>query len=181
MAEPKRIIEDEEITTADLAERTGKYREIEGRSALLRDEPRTDVGPAAAFPRPRTEEVKDPSARMTPAIGVPIPLTSGETGELRPETAATNIQHARLFGDGEIDNFRSRWSDIQTGFVDEPRQAVEEADNLVASLMKELAEGFASERERLEKQWDRGDKVSTEDLRVALQRYRSFFDRLLRV
>ena len=53
--------------------------------------------------------------------------------------------------------------------------------NLVASLMKKLAEGFANERERLEKQWDRGDNVSTEDLRIALQRYRSFFDRLLKI
>ena len=58
---------------------------------------------------------------------------------------------------------------------------MEDADNLVASLMKKLAEGFANERSRLEKQWDRGDNVSTEDLRVALQRYRSFFDRLLKV
>jgi hypothetical protein len=63
--------------------------------------------------------------------------------------------------------------------VDEPRKAVEEADKLVASVMKRLAEGFANERSKLEKQWDRGDNVSTEDLRVALQRYRSFFDRLL--
>jgi hypothetical protein len=70
---------------------------------------------------------------------------------------------------------------VQAGFVDEPRRAVEDADNLVASLMKKLAEGFANERGRLEKQWDRGDNVSTEDLRIALQRYRSFFDRLLNV
>jgi len=58
---------------------------------------------------------------------------------------------------------------------------VEDADNLVASLMKQLAEGFANERARLEKQWDRGNKVSTEDLRLTLQRYRSFFDRLLKM
>ena len=58
---------------------------------------------------------------------------------------------------------------------------MEDADNLVASFMKKLAEGFANERARLEKQWDSGDNVSTEDLRLALQRYRSFFDRLLKV
>jgi hypothetical protein len=65
--------------------------------------------------------------------------------------------------------------------VDEPRRTVEQADELVAEVMKRLAEGFAAERERLEQQWGRGEDVSTEDLRLALQRYRSFFQRLLDV
>jgi hypothetical protein len=86
-----------------------------------------------------------------------------------------------LFAADESQTFRSRWTDIQAGFVDEPRRAVEQADNLVAEAMKRLAEMFADERKRLEQQWDRGDDVSTEDLRVALQRYRSFFTRLLSV
>jgi hypothetical protein len=94
----------------------------------------------------------------------------------------TNIdQPAPLFAENEVGDYRSRWSNIQTGFVDEPRHAVEEADSLVAQLMKKLAEGFANERDRLEKHWDSGENVSTEDLRIALQRYRSFFDRLLKV
>ena len=84
-----------------------------------------------------------------------------------------------LFSESEMGDFRSQWSKVQTGFVDEPRRTVEDADKLVASVMQRLAEGFANERSGLEKQWDRGDNVSTEDLRVALQRYRSFFDRLL--
>ena len=71
--------------------------------------------------------------------------------------------------------------EVQTGFVDEPRRTVEEADKLVAAVMQRLAEGFANERSGLEKQWDSGDNVSTEDLRLALQRYRSFFDRLLKL
>ncbi len=75
--------------------------------------------------------------------------------------------------------FQQRWKEIQTRFVDEPRGAVEDADGLVATLMQQLAEGFAKERERLEAQWDRGEDISTEDLRVALQRYRTFFQRLL--
>jgi hypothetical protein len=86
-----------------------------------------------------------------------------------------------LFSESEMGEFRSRWSNVQTGFVDEPRRTVEDADKLVASVMQRLAEGFANERSTLEKQWDQGDHVSTEDLRVALQRYRSFFDRLLRL
>jgi hypothetical protein len=76
---------------------------------------------------------------------------------------------------------RNRWSAVQTAFVDEPRTAVEQADGLVAAAMKRLAEVFAEERSRLEQQWDRGDNVSTEDLRIALQRYRSFFQRLLSI
>ena len=86
-----------------------------------------------------------------------------------------------LFSEPEMEDFRSLWSKVQTGFVDEARQTVEDADKLVAAVMQRLAEGFANERSGLEKQWDRGDNVSTEDLRVALQRYRSFFDRLLKL
>ena len=86
-----------------------------------------------------------------------------------------------LLSEPEMGDFRSQWSKVQTGFVDEPRRTVEDADKLVAAVMQRLAEGFANERSGLEKQWDRGDNVSTEDLRVALQRYRSFFDRLLKL
>ena len=95
-----------------------------------------------------------------------------------------NVDHAApttLFPENESKDFHKRWTDIQTAFVDEPRQAVERADELVAKVIKRLADGFAEERSRLEAQWGRGNKVSTEDLRVALQRYRAFFDRLLNV
>ena len=86
-----------------------------------------------------------------------------------------------LFSESEMGDFRSQWGHIQSGFVDEPRRTVEDADTLVAAVMQRLAEGFANERSGLEKQWDGGDNVSTEDLRVALQRYRSFFGRLLKL
>lgn len=84
-----------------------------------------------------------------------------------------------LFPDEELQTFRGRWDKVQTSFVDEPRQAVEQADSLVANVVQRIAEQFAAERERLEKQWDSGSDVSTEDLRQAMKRYRSFFDRLL--
>ena len=100
--------------------------------------------------------------------------------ETLDKTAAAS-KPTPLFSELEMGEFRSRWSNIQTGFVDEPRRTVEDADKLVASVMQRLAEGFANERSGLEKQWDQGDNVSTEDLRVALQRYRSFFDRLLKL
>ena len=79
----------------------------------------------------------------------------------------------------QAEQYRSRWEEIQTSFVDEPRESVEEADRLVADLMQSLAASFSDARELLESQWDGGDDVSTEDLRVALTRYRTFFDRLL--
>ena len=90
-------------------------------------------------------------------------------------------QSAALFAANEAEGFRSQWNKIQAAFVDEPRPSVEQADALVATVMKRLAEMFAQERENLESQWHRGDNRSTEDLRVALRRYRSFFTRLLSV
>ncbi len=80
-----------------------------------------------------------------------------------------------------VQELRGRWEQIQTGFVDEPRAAVKQADELVAQAMKRLAETFSNERGRLEQQWDRGDDVSTEDLRQTLRKYRSFFQRLLTI
>jgi hypothetical protein len=86
-----------------------------------------------------------------------------------------------LFPEDVANDFRSRWERVQTGFVDEPRQAVQQADELVAQSIKRLTDTFAEERNRLERQWDRGDEVNTEDLRVAMQTYRSFFQRLLAI
>jgi len=84
-----------------------------------------------------------------------------------------------LLASSDAEGFRARWTDVQTGFVDSPRQAVERADALVAEVMQHLAKTFADERNGLERQWDRGGDVSTDDLRNAFQRYRSFFERLL--
>jgi len=155
---------EEELTTADLAGRGEKLRETEVRPRLVRDQRVAE-----------RESVLDGSART------PIPLPEESPRAVPASVTGAPNPPAALFSESEVGDFRSRWSSIQTGFVDEPRRAVEDADNLVASLMKKLAEGFANERSGLEKQWDRGDNVSTEDLRVALQRYRSFFDRLLKV
>jgi hypothetical protein len=106
------------------------------------------------------------------------------TADARPVTdapAAHDDRAMALFAGEETSGYRTRWDAIQTGFVDEPRRAVEEADALVAQVIKRLTEVFADERTTLEHQWDRGEQVSTEDLRQALRRYRSFFERLLAV
>src|ERR1035438_5333350 len=94
---------------------------------------------------------------------------------------AADDQATPLFSLEEAKEFRIRWDAIQGGFVDEPRRAVEQADGLVAGTMKRLAEIFADERTKLEGQLDRDESVSTENLRLALRRYRSFFGRLLSV
>jgi hypothetical protein len=86
-----------------------------------------------------------------------------------------------LFTEEESGRFRTRWEQIQATFVDEPHRAVERADQLVKEVTTLLAEVFAHERQQLEQQWHEADDVSTEDLRLALRRYRSFFDRLLAV
>ena len=96
-------------------------------------------------------------------------------------SANDSDQSGPLLDEHESQEMRSRWDAVQTGFVDEPRQAVEQADQLVAEAMKRLAETFATERSNLESQWSRGDQVSTEDLRMALRRYRTFFERLLSI
>jgi hypothetical protein len=119
-----------------------------------------------------------------------------ETPE-RPQTAGTTELHgtagqavarsprddephrAPLLDPDDLEGMVDRWRDIQASFVDEPRNAVKDADNLVAELMQQLARTFASQREQLESSWSAGDSVSTEDLRQGLQRYRSFFERLL--
>ena len=84
-----------------------------------------------------------------------------------------------LLDDAEAEGFRGRWHAIQSEFVDDPQQSVESADALVAELMQQLARSFSEERASLESQWTRGDEVDTEELRVSLRRYRSFFERLL--
>ena len=75
-------------------------------------------------------------------------------------------------------DFKARWDVIQQGFVDDPRNAVTDADKLVGDVLERLSSTFDQQHQSLEGQWSDGEP-STEDLRGALQRYRAFFDRLL--
>jgi hypothetical protein len=102
---------------------------------------------------------------------------SGEAEEQRDDRDRDTNEPLLSADNGRI--FQERWERIQVSFVDEPRESVRDADALVAELMQELATTFADERSRLEDEWARGGEVSTEDLRRALQQYRSFFRRLL--
>ena len=149
-------------TTADIAE--GE----EVRDEAARSELDEDLRERA---RPRDEAKESAELDEDPRERARPPDDAEDSAELD--------EGGPLLADELTSDFQSRWRQVQSGFVDEPRRSVEEADALVAELMQRLADSFSQERARLESQWDRGDEVSTEDLRIALQRYRSFFGRLL--
>jgi hypothetical protein len=102
-------------------------------------------------------------------------------GSSEREHSETHESHDAmpLLGDGNADRYSQQWQTIQTKFVDQPQDSVKEADSLVAEVIQELATKFAEQRKQLEGRWSTGSEVSTEDLRQALQQYRSFFQRLL--
>jgi hypothetical protein len=119
------------------------------------------------------------TADLAATDDVDRPLTRDAADESQPDEVRRDEALEPLLGNEDAERYQSRWQDLQASFVDEPQRVVEQADELVAELMQLLAQTFAEERRGLEEQWSRGDDVSTEDLRVALTRYRSFFQRLL--
>ena len=111
-----------------------------------------------------------------------------ETNPRRSEADVVSLEQHRanagrvegsLIPTRQIEELRARWTTIQSGFVDEPRKAVQDADELVLSAIEQITEGFRDQRGQLEKRWTQGSEISTEDLRVSIQHYRTFFDRLL--
>ena len=121
------------------------------------------------------KNLNEPRRNMNEPLDIDQPQkTSPEVVPFERRTAGGSLIPQRQMGE-----MRERWTGIQSSFVDEPRKAVQEADQLVRTAIKQIEEGFSAQRAELEKQWSRGGEVSTEDLRVSLQHYRSFFDRLL--
>jgi len=153
---------DQHVTTADIAQGTTTTRTRET------TEPIPAPDPSDAPANPPAEEFREPEVR-----------TSSQVDDRQAEQGGE--RSAPLFNAADAESFHSRWTDVQAGFVDDPRRAVESADGLVAEVIKNLAEAFSEERAGLERQWQQGEDVSTEELRLALRRYRSFFDRLLAV
>jgi len=142
-----------------------------------RDIARTMAAAAAREPgEPATQDIRRDGERVVAderaAIDDRAAIDHRTTSEDRPSA---------IFAQPEAGGYRTQWDAIQTGFVDEPRKAVQEADALVSLVTKRLAEVFTDERNALEHQWDRGDEISTEDLRLALRKYHAFFERLLRL
>jgi len=152
------LLRDETLTTADIAHAERVRRDIPVEAAAFN--PALDNANLVADDR--------------------APIVNSATAAA-PEPIHKSVQPGPLFPDDELRTFRSRWDQAQSSFVDEPKKAVEQADSLVANVVKRIAEQFSAERETLETQWEKGGEVSTEDLRQALKRYRSFFERLLSV
>jgi len=176
MAEPRRIDPDE-TTPPDVTERRPPSRDTETRQSLLHNEP---VRRAESEPVLLPED----SEAARPVFNTEMEnrdIATHPARELRNAKDTRADQPVSLFPDVDVRDYRTRWGSIQTAFVDEPRKAVEDADNLVKSVLNKLSESFTQERQALANQWGRGDNVSTEDLRITLRRYRSFFDRLLSV
>lgn len=139
-----------------------------------------------------TGETRSSTAETGPSTGETAPTTEGarsSTDDVGSPTVGTHASTAEsesptresLFVEDELSGLRSRWDEVQAGFVDDPRECVRKADGLVSDVVDRLTSGFADARSRLEEQWSRGEEASTEDLRVALKRYREFFQRLLAV
>jgi hypothetical protein len=195
----------EDLSTADLASQPPRETtrpdlteeaDLERRDERARDDLEHDAlagGPAVTGDRApdlapdlepgpdRLRQEGDRRGEAAPGEQEPAPAAVGEpAAKGAPDAGTTGATSAGpLLATDDAEGFRARWTDVQNGFVDAPRQAVEQADGLVAELMQHLARTFSEERGRLESQWDRGDEVPTDDLRTAFQRYRSFFERLL--
>lgn len=108
----------------------------------------------------------------------------GENPQQYGQMGAQRMEEGRFepaLGDTVIDELQSRWNSVQIEFVDGPRTSVEQAQALVAETVEKIAQMLSEKRASLDGTWANREDISTEDLRTALQRYRSFFNRLLRV
>jgi hypothetical protein len=132
-----------------------------------------------------TDEPQQSTANSNPSATLADSAVSDTTGQdtmtRDARTQAESTTEWSLFADDELTELRERWQNVQAGFVDDPRDCVQKVDGLVSDVVDRLETGFADARSRLEQQWARGEEASTEDLRLALKRYREFFQRLLAV
>lgn len=132
-------------------------------------------GPAAES-TPRSTDASSSPVEDQRATGEPVRSTENAQPSVE-ETESSSTQ--TLFAEDELSVLRLRWDEVQAGFVDDPRECVQKADGLVSDVVDRIITGFSEARSRLEEQWARGEEGSTEDLRLALKRYREFFQRLL--
>jgi hypothetical protein len=153
-------------------------------AAEQRERPGEQEMPASERPEMRgmardIRDTREEGMRAPPAERVMPQVRDDERQgqpQMQPQAQGQGEQLAPLFLPQIAQNFRSQWDEVQIGFVDDPASAVRRADELVAQVMKNLAQTFADERAHMEGEVHDGD---TEHMRVALRRYRSFFQRLL--
>lgn len=124
----------------------------------------------------RTESAEDAQTMQLPAEALEQPASPQPERKVEIEDEEAPML---LIPEEDARKLRDGWKLLQATFVDSPQEAVEKADALVKELLDRVSEGFENERRKLEEQWSRGDQVSTEDMRLALKRYRAVFERLL--
>ncbi|MFD4626933.1 hypothetical protein [Streptomyces sp. NPDC058475] len=134
----------------------------------------SDTTSGAGLSDVRTEDTQSEDTQSEDAQ-----TTDAQTKDARTEDADAGDETPQLLSTEDEEGFRARWQEVQNQFVDDPRDAVHTADALVADVMQRLAATFADHKQELEGQWNRGEQANTEDLRLALRHYRSFFNRLL--
>jgi hypothetical protein len=191
-----RVERTEKDTIGPVANSDPLTHEVPVEAALIDETPETPVGGTVAAVGPMGETIVH-EAPMTEAIpykapvgepvadesgvskSIPYKAPMGETITHEAPIGTNAGSSAALLNREESEHFRTRWNEIQGKFVDDPRSAVQQADALVSEVVEQITQMFANEHSSLGSQWNQGNDVSTEDLRKALQRYRSFFNRLV--
>lgn len=167
------------LSTDDIAQPRDRRTDGTGDTAKTRSEAPTFPGEGTAVAGESAER-EDARTESGPAAeGMEAPADSGTRDEARGSDAGAEDEIPQLLSEEDEEGFRARWQEVQSMFVDDPRDAVHTADALVADVMQRLAATFADHKQGLEGQWNRGERADTEDLRLALRHYRSFFNRLL--
>jgi hypothetical protein len=182
----------QEYSSPETEPATAQHRQsaaAEPSSATMRTDPPTadddsaarqeysSAGTEPATAQPRQSAAAEPSSAT---MRTDPPAAQTEPSETETGISTDQSRTNSLFAD-DTSGLRSRWDDVQAAFVDDPKECVQKADTLVAEVVEQLTNGFSEARSRLEAQWSRGEEASTEDLRLALKRYREFFQRLLSV
>ncbi|WP_406169906.1 hypothetical protein [Streptomyces sp. NBC_00996] len=181
--------DDTASTRSEVPTFPGEGTTLAGESAE-REDVKAESGPPAedveADSRPAAEDTKadsgpspEATADSSDARDEATADSSGARDEARGSDAGAEDEIPQLLSAEDEEGFRARWQEVQSKFVDDPRDAVNTADALVADVMQRLAATFADHKQELEGQWNRGEQADTEDLRLALRHYRSFFNRLL--
>jgi hypothetical protein len=135
-----------------------------------------EIDPAEQQP-PTTESYRhDPPDQRAPA---PPDQQAAAREADQPAPSPQDVRAEEFFPPERRAQLKGTWVDIQSAFIDEPKRAVQNADGLVTEILGAVSQRFESARHSLEAEWNRGEQASTEALRIALQRYRALFDRLL--
>ncbi|MFI9803025.1 hypothetical protein ACIHEJ_01370 [Streptomyces sp. NPDC052301] len=138
-----------------------------------------EAGPSDAPVYPGESTATQGTGGESVTHGADADASAPESPAAEGAPTTSDDEAPQLLTDDDEHAFRDRWQQIQNKFVDDPREAVHDADTLVADVMQTLASTFAQHKKDLEAQWSQGERVDTEELRGALRRYRSFFNRLL--